>query len=138
MEPLPYIGPIAFDNVSGDIPRGHWGFSTFTIPGVNGTGVCVEGQRFTDQVFTCTAFCVDQTSVTLLKHMIEAIQLTVVEIKNSLGEVWENCLVLNAEIPPGATVGCLAYNVPNGDGTVRLRCRRLVTVQIIVRFQYDV
>jgi hypothetical protein len=138
--PLPNIGTVFFDNVSGDIPRAHFDYETFVIPGVNGTGTVVTGQRFPDQVFQCSAFCVDLASVIAFKNACEGLQMNVVPITNSLGESWATCLILNVHFSANSTIGVLAYNVPNDDNppTVRSICRYFVNCEITVRFLYTV
>jgi hypothetical protein len=138
--PLPNIGTVIFDNVSGDIPRAHFDYESFNIPGVNGTGTVVTGQRFSDQVFQCSAFCVDLTAVIAFKNACEGLQMKVVPMTNSLGESWSTCLILNVNFSAGSTIGVLAYNVPNDDNslTVRPICRYLVNCEITVRFLYPV
>jgi len=135
---LPYIGPIAFDNVSGDMPVSSFEISDFTIPGVHGTGTVIEGRRYADQWFHCMMFCTNDSVVNLLKAMLEAVQLSVVEMQTSMGEYYQYCLVLPFSIPSDATIGIEAVDVPNGDGTFRPYCTRKVDVNIPIRFLFNV
>ena len=64
--------------------------------------------------------------------MLEAIQLTVVEMQTSIGEYYPFCLVLPFSIPPDATIGIEGYTP---DGFLRTR---KVDVHIPIRFLFDV
>ncbi|GHT13759.1 hypothetical protein FACS1894170_10090 [Planctomycetales bacterium] len=143
-------GVAYFHNISGDIPRANYEHNSFTVPGVNGTGVQVLGQRFPDAQFTGTGFFANYEQVITCKNTWEGMQMKYVRIQNSIGEFYAPCLLLEATIQPAASTGVLGWfpNIalpfqnppePTWDTPENIvECHYRIDINFLIRFLFSV